>query len=410
MGQLYHPLKQGSQPAAALINKIQSFQQYPQLPATGTDYKWIFHDDIYGDIGFQIFIPKNYRSNIPSPCILQMHGAVGLTNFKMIDSVDKWDDLQTFAYLKNQDYIIIRPIADGKKGFNWVVSPKDGGINHTFTSLCKALATLKKLLNIDDNRVFAFGHSDGSDGATGLAVYSPNQFAGIIAYNSMLTNIFARDFYIRNIANKPFYEVHSDLDNLRPIVDIRNIINGLKNFDDTIHYREYAGYKHEDKHLQLDQENALAFMKGLSRNAAPSKVYWETLSEEYGKNSWLEVNQIDTNIRAAWYKTFNVKHTGKYSFLDYYGGLLPGAAVKGNYKDNVFDLQTSGVRQLHIRISPAMVDLNKPLTVIVNGQQLFKGKVAMDKTYLLSNFEKNADRKLLWVNAINIELPAGDEK
>lgn len=411
---LIEQLKRDDLTASATISKIQSFQQYPRLAATGADYKWIYHDPEYGDIGFQVFIPKNYQSSTPSPAILLMHGAVGLTNLKMIDSVDKWDDLQTFAYLKDEGYIIIRPIADKKNKVDWAAKPNGTDYNHTFTLVCKALAILKTILNIDDNRVFAFGHSDGSDGATGLAVYSPDQFAAIIAYNSMLNNLFTTDFYIRNIANKPFYEVHSDLDNLRPIQKTRTVINGIKDVDDTVHYREYAGYQHEDKHLQLDKSNALAFMQHLSRNNSPGHIYWETGSAEYGRSSWLQIDQIDTNMRASWYKPFNFAQTfqsqSRTFTIDYYHGLLPGGVAKGTYHDNTFDLQTSGVRQLHIRISPAMVDLTKPITIIINGRQLFKDKVTMDKNYLISNFEKAADRKQLWVNAIKIEVPAGDKK
>ncbi len=118
----------------------------------------------------------------------------------------------------------------------------------------------------------------------------------------------------------------------------------------------------------------------------------------------------DTTLNAAtWHKPFEVKDK---SFSerdkarhesDYYRP-LKSAAVKANYNGNVFTLQTSGITEATLKISPRMVDLSKPVIVIANGKQVFKGFVKADKAYLLSNFGENADREALWVNSIKVKI------
>ena len=68
----------------------------------------------------------------------------------------------------------------------------------------------------------------------------------------MMNNIFARNFYIRNILNSPLYIVHSDLDQLRRIATTRRVVDSLKQIGGNIIYKEYIGYQHYDKHLDKD--------------------------------------------------------------------------------------------------------------------------------------------------------------
>lgn len=51
-----------------------------------------------------------------------------------------------------------------------------------------------------------------------------------------------------------------------------------------------------------------------------------------------------------------------------------------------------------------MVDLNKKIKVYVNGKLRFKKKMTYDKTFMLTSFNRNYDRKQLWVNQIEIKL------
>lgn len=396
--------------ADAAFKLLSEWNSFPSLKITGKDFTWFYNDEVFGNVPIRVYIPGNYRSDKKSPCILMLHGAASRSRFADIDSLNKGDDLyDVFKSLMNEGYIIVRPIADRSKKFDWVVNKSGDQPNLTFKTLNNALNALKRVLNIDDNKIFAFGHSDGADGATGLSVYDPRAFAGIIAYNSMLTNIFARDFYIRNTFNRCFYVVHSDLDDLRPILQTRAIINALKSNGDRIFYKEYIGYTHQDKHLEIDRPRVVSFMHQTKRDAFRSEIWWETNSLVYNVCDWLAVTKLNGELPAAdWYQPFNIrafdKTTNTFSDRFYYGKVFPSNAIQATYTNNTFNIQTSRIAELEVKISPLMVDLRKPVSISVNGKEVYNGIVIADKQYLINSFKTNFDRQALWVNSIQIAV------
>jgi len=301
-------------------------------------------------------------------------------------------------------------VADGDKKFDWVVDRSHGNTNLTFKVLSDIIVSLKKILNIDDNKVFAFGHSDGSDGAVAMGVYKPDQFAGIIAYNSMLTELFAKDYYIRNIVNRPLYIVHSDLDELRPIQQNRVIIKELSKTDNDIIYKEYIGYQHYDKHLDKDIPYTSQFINAVSRNPFKTHVIWEASSvNNYNACDWLKVTGINTELsQAVWYTPFKIagynKQTTKFEDRNYYSGLNSSAVVKASFNNNVFNIQTSGTTEIELMISPVMVNLEEPVVVFINGKQAFAGKIIADKKFIINGFQTNFDRQAIWVTSLKLKV------
>jgi len=391
--------------ADSTFRLLTNFSSYPEIKSTGTDYLYYYTDSLYGKLPLRVFIPDTYRPNQPNTCVLLLHGAVGGSKLSDIDTASKFDDL-LFSLLKKRNYIIIRPVGNPSNKFDWVVNRSKVGTNYTFKTLSEIISSLKKILNIDDNKVFAFGHSDGSDGAVGMAVFKPNQFAGIIAYNSMMDNIFSKDFYIRNVINTPLYDVHSDLDDLRPIQQNRVIIDELTKIDPDIIYKEYFGYQHYDKHLDKDIPYTRQFINSVSRNPFKSVIYWETDSaKNYNVCNWLRITGIDAKLPVApWHKEFQIKSYNKIikKFMPndfYYSNLNASAAVKASFYNNIFDIQTSSVTGIEILISPVMVNLEQPITVNINGKQVFTGKIIADKPFIIDGFKASFDRSAIWVNS-----------
>jgi predicted esterase len=401
--------------ADSTLKILNNWSNYSVIKETGHDYLFFYNHPEIGEIPMRVYIPSSYKASAKTGCVMFLHGAVGISHFKDVDSLFKFDSDVLINNLKAQNYIVIRPVGDREKKFNWAVNMYSGrggtAPNPTFKILTDILVSLKKVLNIDDNKVFAFGHSDGSDGAVGLGVFTPDQFAGIVAYNSMLTNIFSYDFYIRNIQNRPLYIVHSDLDDLRPIQQARIIIDSLKTVDNNILYKEYIGYQHEDKHLDKDVPFACIYMKGTSRNPFHTSVYWETLRGEiYNGCDWLKLTIVDTTAKAArWHtplitKAYNKKNKTWLKDFDYYWGMKKSVATMATFNNNTFIIQTSGVKEVELLISPVMVNIEEPIIVMANGKQVFNGKIKADKDFLLDGFQKTLDRQALWVNSIKVRI------
>jgi predicted esterase len=394
---------------------LSGWSHYQPIEKTGIEYIYYYTDSLFGKVPLRIYIPSSYKNTEKSGCILIPHGATGQGVFAGIDSLEIMDPAVIFATLKKQNCILVRPISDRDKHFDWAANKFGGrtGIapNPTYKVLVNILISLKKILNIDDNKVFAFGHSDGSDGAISMAVYAPNQFAGVVAYNSMLNVIFGKDFYIRNIQNRPVYIVHSDLDDLRPIQQARVIINELTKIDSRLLYKEYMGYQHEDKHIDKDVPYATAFLNTESRNPYQNNVYWESNSHSpYNSCDWLKITSVDTTRNAPdWcqplnFDTYNKKDKRWEKAWPYYFHLQKSGTVKASFNNNAFNIETSRVGEIELLISPVMVNLEEPVKVNINGKKVFEGKITADKTFLLNGFENTFDRQALWVNSIKLKV------
>jgi predicted esterase len=351
--------------------------------------------------------------------VLILHGAVGLSSFKDAYKDTTADEDLFYSYFSKKNFIVVRPYADvydsnanGRINFDWVVNRFNGRNNRnktnpTYQTLVAIINQLKQVLNIDDNEVFAVGHSDGSDGVFALDVYKPFLFAGFIAYNSMLTTLGDHDIYLRNTLNRPLYLVHSDLDDLRPIQQTRLIMKIIDSLRGPVLYKEYIGYQHYDKHLQIDLPYGYEWTKGISRNPFQKNITWEMSDSNFNRCDWLRITKFDTALKGAnWQTELNTKSYNKRDKVysdDRYYDLNKSVAVNAYYNSNVFEIKTSRVKEIELFISPVMVNLQNPVIVKVNGVEVFNKKVSGDKAFLLKDFTSTFDRKALWVTSIKIK-------
>ena len=407
----------------SVIKALTDWSRYPSSYKADQNYIFNYTDPYYGNVPMRLYVPKTYNSLQKWPLIVLLHGAVRLSSFARADRRpddssarnESDDDDLFFNYFRDQGYLILRPVADVPKKFDWVINDFNSGfiqessagnVNLTFRCIINAIIKLKKNLNIDDNKVFAFGHSDGSDGAFALEVFQPSLFAGFLLYNSMLANLKATNIYPANMQNCSTYIVHSDLDDLRAFEQTTAIVDSVRKLGAQIEYKVYNGYKHFDNHLKIDLPFANQFIRQTTRNPFPSKIYWEASNAIDNRCFWLKVDSFDLDLpAAAWQKEFNVKiflrSTMTWKNIDYYQ-TYPGYVIKASYYDNTFTVECSKVVRFEILISEKMVDLNQPIRVVVNGKLVFSKRIGPNRPFISSSFEQNFDRGCIWVNSITL--------
>ncbi len=402
--------------ADSTLRLLANWDKYPTITKTGADYLFYYKDAFFGEVPVRVFIPASYHHNQKTPLLLSLHGLVGRSSFDRAnrfiathgEGSNFGDEEIFFKYLSTQDFILLRPFADPSKNFDWVVNRMDSTTNPTLLTIVDIIRQLKKFLNIDDSKVYAFGYSDGSDGVFCLDVYQPSLFAGFTCYSSLLTGISERNVYLKNTINRPLYVMHTGLDEIRPIEQAREIVQLMKNIKTPVSYKEYAGYTHYDRQLAKDFPNTIHFFKSVSRNPFPKNMYWEMNDTHNNQCDWIKITAFDITMnKAKWHQPLNVKvynPSGKdFENEDYYT-IDKSAAIKGRYENNLFEIETSCVKAFDILISKNMVNLEKPIQVKVNGKMVFNEKVSIDKSFMIENFKKNFDRQALWVNAIHIKL------
>lgn len=411
--------------AEDLTQLFSAWNKFPDVEKVNQDYIMYYEDKLYGKIPVRVYIPKMYNKASRFPAVLLLHGAVQVSSFARAEkyavgdssSRTEADDDIFYNYLSKQGFIIIRPFADPSKKFNWVINqfnapadrskPIDQRFNQTYRALCEIVIDLKHMLNIDDSQVYAFGHSDGSDGAFQLSLTKPDLFAGFVIYNSTLTNILTTGEFLTNVRNRPLYIVHSDLDDIRPIEQVRPIIEQLKKYNVAISYKEYHGYHHFDKHLVLDLPSAGMFLSKSKRNPFQDSLYWESNNAMDNKCDWLKVTSFDLLLpKEAWHESFNVPSYNKREKIwteDPYYNDTESYAIKATFKDNVFTVFTSRILEFEILISEKMVDVNRPVKIVLNGREISNKKISASKQFIIKSFEVNRDRDAVWCNVLKIK-------
>ena len=102
-----------------------------------------------------------------------------------------------------------------------------------------------------------------------------------------------------------------------------------------------------------------------------------------------------------------VKLFGQFPEVEFYDAFIlnkPSGAVKAKYWGNHFEIETSRIDELAIYIHPGMVNLKNPVTVNINGKEVFNDIISIDREFMVENFLNNFDRKALWVKRIIIRI------
>lgn len=394
---------------AELIVKYNNYGNYFSSNKSSLIY---IKTEIFGTVPFRVTVPENYDQLKRYPAILILHGATGLGSFeyakRKVKNVEEERELGISAfkdYATKEKYVIIEAFSDNKKGFNWLLL-KDNK-NNALSVIDKFLRNLKSIVNIDDTKLYVAGHSDGSDGAWAFLSKKPNLFCSALIYNSMCI-VFYSPIYLKNLVNRKFYVVHSDLDDIRPIQQTRDIIKLLKNIKVNLNYKEYLGYRHGDSHIKKDMPLGFNYLKNVKRNPFGREIYWETSDLYYNECDWIKINELAlNNLKAKWHQDYNVKTYDKikknYMISDYYL-LEPSGAIKASFSNNLFTIETSRVKRFEIFISPKMINLNNPVVVKLNNKVVYEKKATYNKEFLISNFRNTRDKQALWINKIQINV------
>lgn len=381
-----------------LLKAIQQFNNYPGLKNTGhwTLYYQKVNDSLRAP--FLCYIPKNYKPNQKSALYIFMHGGVsGPKNFGN-PAYEPNSEKELFKRAFEKNAFIIFPFA--RKTFNWLQH------QDAFETILSEIAKVKSLYNIDDNKVYVGGHSDGGRGAVWFAMNQATPFAAFygICY---FPSIYTGNTFLRNLHNQfPFYGISATKDNLFPVATVKSIIDYDKKEGGNWKVFEVEGthglpYRTPDS-IYFVFDSLLTN----TRNPVPKKLTWETDNIKNGRYFWLAINELDTvSTPASWHTPLNPQvvnkegKLGKINFSKHKAG-----AVMSIVSNNKITINTSCVKELTIYLTAGLVDIKKPVVVFINGVQKFKGIVKANKSIMMSEFLKTKDRVMVPLNKLTFRL------
>ena len=77
-----------------------------------------------------------------------------------------------------------------------------------------------------------------------------------------------------------------------------------------------------------------------------------------------------------------------------------------NQGQNRLEITTTNVTRFTLWLHPSMVDVSKPVHIMLNGQSCFKGLVVPSLTVALESFERRQDGRLVYPARITLDLSA----
>lgn len=235
---------------------------------------------------FCLFVPETYKADRPSSLLIHMHGGVSRPALIPPPHLQKYAE-QWWTEMAEKNNIILAFPA-GQKGALWWDSVGTSNI-------MDLIRQIKKNYNINDNKIFATGFSDGGSGAYHLAFHHPTPFAGFIPLNG--TSLVAQHggtIYVQNLLHKrPLHIVNTTDDPLYPASREERLIKVFKEAGANIDFKVYEGIGHEARYLSRERPRIRAFIKDTVREPLPKEAVWLTDDvKERGRFAWIIVEEM----------------------------------------------------------------------------------------------------------------------
>jgi predicted esterase len=334
---------------------------------------------------YLVLVPEGYDPARRYPVAFYLHG--GVSRADPGPGGGWWRNTEQVA---GDDHIAVLPLS-WRESLWWHASQVE--------NLHGILSDLKATYNVDENRVYAVGVSDGGTGVYFLGFKDTTPWAAFlpfIGYPGVLLNPRTGadgEMHLANLSSKPFFIVNGETDRLYPARLMRQY---LEDFDKAgVEYVFTAKASGHDTRWWPDEaDNIERFMASNPRDPLPKRIVWATeRADRYNRAHWVVIDEV-----------------GPISGDEGRGAL---AALTSNGRSGLVEVVQHGntvmVNAFHVRrftllISPDGFDLEEPIRVVTNGDLSFQGRVEPNVETLTKWAERDEDRTMLFADEITIEL------
>ncbi|MCU0785408.1 MAG: hypothetical protein MUF81_15420 [Verrucomicrobia bacterium] len=363
--------------------------------------------DLGGELSmpFAVILRQTTNSAAKRPLFISMHGGGGSGKQPGPHTWDvntrEFKTQVTFAvkhYQPDGVYFVPR-MADDRLGRWWHKHNQvafDQVINHAILHW-----------NVDPNRVYLMGVSEGGYGTDILAPFMADRFAGA---NAMAAGVGLGNppANLRNLAFR------TDVGETDYQFDRSPLAQKFHAELDRLQQLDPGGYVHSIN-LQAGRAHGIDYRQGIlwitkySRPPWPDRVVWvnqplDGLRRE--RFYWVAIpaapEKGDLRIDAAANRKNNTI-TIDIATLD--GGNLDGNRTHG--KDNVAEAHRTalGKTGVNLLLSDALLDLDKPVTVVANGKRVFNKKVARSARVIAAALAARPDPSACPTAIITVTTP-----
>ncbi len=301
---------------------------------------------------------------------------------------------------KDSPSVYFIPQIPSEKQYRWWNKSKQYAIE-------KLLRLIHLNTDMNSNRIYLFGISEGGYGSQRLASFYADYLAGA---GPMAGGEPLRNAPVDNCRNIAF----SMLTGANDLMFGRNVLTQIT--ADT--FNEFQkddpeGYNHRIEVIpgrghQIDYRPTTVWLKDFKRNPYPKRVVWENFEMDgiYRKGfhnlAVLERSNIDNATRTRYIMDIKENHISLSVDLVSYSVIERNRwNVETKYEKSYTPAQSGKVL---IYLNNHLVDLSKVITVTVNGKQVFKGRITPNIKHLINSCTTFFDSERLYPAAIEVKL------
>jgi dienelactone hydrolase len=236
------------------------------------------------DHEFAFVIPKDYDPSRPYQVRVQLHGGIARARPPVGNRI------RVDALPSGVDEIAVYP-GGWVRALWWSATQVD--------NLARILDRLKRTYNIDENRVYLTGISDGGTGVYYMAFRDVTPWASflpLIGNMVVLATSSVRaegEMYPGNAVNKPFYVVNTGRDRLYPAHVIAMYVDHLRKIGTQVVYRVYPELDHSTEWWTNDRPELEGFVHDHPREPLPDRISWQTERvDRFNRAHWLIIDRL----------------------------------------------------------------------------------------------------------------------
>jgi hypothetical protein len=189
-------------------------------------------------------------------------------------------------------------------------------------NLSRILDTLKRTYNVDENRVYLTGISDGGTGAYFMAFRETTPWASFLPLIGNMTVLAAPEvgadgeLFPGNAVNKPFFVVNAGRDRLYPAHIVRPYVEHLMKLGGDVVFHVKGESDHSTNWWPEERADYEAFVDKHPRDPLPDKLSWETERvDRYNRAHWLVIDRLGDVAGQSTLADSNLLHRGlEYDF------------------------------------------------------------------------------------------------
>ncbi|MGO8691437.1 MAG: serine aminopeptidase domain-containing protein [Thermoguttaceae bacterium] len=361
-------------------------------------------------------VPEGYRPERSSGLIIFLHGGGRKTSRNAPQSTLSFPDKNTPRYSSRSGdlfaatgMITVGPSAPWNTHcyHRWCLPEAD-------QYLADVILECKGRFNIDPDRVFLIGHSMGGFGAYQHVQRQPDRWAAVAVSSGSWTL-----GYWPAIRGTPLWFIQGTED-ARPGVRWHYTDIEYGRWTDKILTREALEHRYLERpgahgfgYARKQVTRFLAAARTLRRDPYYPRValatpagYRSSCCYPLAQNRWLT---LDKTVRGDLAYDELVTH-GEDHFdtwrLEHRIGKHRGAAVEAlNRGDNTIAVTTRNVARFTVWLHPRMVDLAKPVSIVVDGKVRFHERVKPSLAVALESYRRRSDWGLVYPIKIELSVP-----